>query len=404
MNFESELAELDDREYRKLKRVIIRNKSEFRGLDEKGKLSLLAGWIDVIKEERSKKVEELPVDEEVKEELKVQSEEVVEAPTTFSDEPSRFNWKMIFGIALLVLLLIALVFASFNLLKPSGKVKFVAVKDYSIFENDSLSIDLVAKHANNFSVANLPAGAVFSVDRIVWVPNFSQSGSYLFTACAFNNISSDCTNISVKVKDKNIAPKLVSAYPKSRFMTFVGKSVIFFINASDFDKYKLSYSWSLGGAFGKKVVDGNMINITFGSTGKKIVKVRVSDGEFSVVHSWIVEVVSAPVESKKVSYVISGAVFADQDVVSYIIGDEEPSIKVEGDNAEESSFVIGDGSGKTTNVEGGKLEENSFVISDDSAIKVERVGNETSSSYVIDDESIKVVSVKEPESAEFVIG
>jgi len=380
MNFESELAELDDGEYRKLKRVIVKSISKFKGLDEKEKLKLLAGWIDYIKEERKKKTEVLVVNEEAKEELKKEAEVLPEEVVV--EEPSRFNWKMVFGIIFLVLLLLALVFASFNLFTPSGKVKFVAVKDYSVVENDSLTILLVAKHANNYSAQNLPAGAVFVVDKIIWTPNFSQSGSYLLKACAFNNISSDCVNISVKVKDKNLAPKLVSVYPKSRLMWIVGKPLIFFVNASDFDNDSLTYSWSLGGIFGKKVVDGNAVKMTFGSVGKRTVKVQVSDGEFSVDYEWIVEVINPSPAKKTTSYIVSGAVVADQDVVSYIIDDKEPAIRVNDvEEVTEKSYVIGDGAEK--------------------AIQVEMVGDETSNSYILNDESIKVVGAEVPKSAEF---
>jgi hypothetical protein len=280
------------------------------------------------------------------------------------------------------LLLLVLVFASFNLLKPSGNVKFLKFQDYSVFENRSLSIPLVAKHADNYSVQNLPAGAVFVVDKIVWTPSFSQSGSYLIAACAFNNISSDCVNISVKVKDKNLAPKLVSAYPRSRSLWIVNTPIVFFVNASDFDNDSLTYSWSLGGVFGKRIVDGNAVKMTFGSVGNKIVNVKVYDGEFSVDHEWIVDVINPSPVQKTTSYLVSGAVVADQDVVSYVIADKEPVIQVNDVGAvKEKSFVLGDGVEK--------------------AIQVDMVGGERSSSYVLDDASIKVVGAEVPKSAEF---
>jgi hypothetical protein len=176
----------------------------------------------------------------------------------------------------------------------------------------------------------------------------------------------------------NLPPKLVSAYPKSRSLWFVGKPIIFWVNASDFDNDKLSYSWSLGGVFGKKVVDGSAVKMTFGSAGKKTVKVIVSDGEFSVERVWVVDVINQPSESKTTSYLISGAVVADQNIVSYVMGDENPAIKVEGETIE---------------------TDKDYIIGGDA----EKVGDEVSSSYIVGDNGITVVSEEPVDSAEFVI-
>lgn len=392
MNFESELAELDDKEYRKLKRVIVKNRNELKGLDEEEKLTLLTRWIGSIKEDRQKKVEEIVENKEIKEESYAQESIFNEEPDKKVDEDfvevidvknksSGFNWKLLFGIFLLVILLVSLVGISYYLLKPSNQVKLSDFDDYSVLENESLTVPIVAKNAMNLSVYNLPKGASLESNSVVWTPNFSQSGSYIIEACAFNNISSDCKNLSITVKDVNLAPKMISAYPKSKFMWIVDKPIIFFVNVSDFDQDSLTYSWSIGGIFGKKIMNGNAINITFGSTGKKTVKIKVSDGEFSVTREWTVEVVK-PVDKRTKSYIVSGATTSNSGFDSYIIGDKETIIDV---------VSVGE-------------PKNVYVLNEDSekAIQVERVSEKESNSVIIGESEIEVVKEQE-KNTEFLI-
>ncbi len=199
-------------------------------------------------------------------------------------------------------------------------------------DNDSLSV----------SVENLPNGASFRNNTLVWKPDYSFAASagtpgtsttLSLSEISFLNKQSDSQQerwISFVVSDKefdvnhpvklivkniNQIPEISSFTPKEEVILRPGQPFNFSVNAFDTDDTdggNLTYTWTFEP--GTDIVTGsNVVERTFVTAGEKKVSVVVSDGESEVSHQW-----KAIVEEEVVPFV--------QD--AKVIALEEPKFKV----------------------------------------------------------------------------
>ncbi len=314
----------------------------------------------------------------------------------FSEWIRKPEVKKILGIALILLLVAALILVNMILLKPSGEVKFEKIDPQEIAENQTIEIPFYAKNADNYSVEDLPKGSTIEGKKIIWTPDFNQSGSYVTKVCAFNNISSECINISIDVQNTNRIPKIHNIHPKKRIMFYVDSPLTFYVNATDADKEELDYVWKMNGFLGREIYAENILKITYSSPGKKELKVIVSDKESSTVQEWIIDVVERPPMTRKIErtkeYTFWSIDFPEEEgTVSFTITDEDSGevIQVEGVDIEPSfrTYDIG------TEITGDAIEIDRQEEKEDTK-KVVTLGEDT---------GIEVISKKDDQDLEFVL-
>ena len=210
--------------------------------------------------------------------------------------------------------------------------EFVLPVEVFDHDNDSLSV----------SVENLPKGASFHNNTLVWKPDYNFAASTgtpetsttsSLSEISFLNKQSNSQQerwISFVVSDKefdvnhpvklivknvNQIPEISSFAPKApkgEVTLRPGQPFNFSVNAFDTDGGNLTYTWTFEP--GTDIVTGsNVVERTFVTTGEKKVSVVVSDGESEVSHQW-----KAIVEEEFVPFV--------QD--AKVIALEEPKFKV----------------------------------------------------------------------------
>ncbi|MBW2992288.1 PKD domain-containing protein [Candidatus Woesearchaeota archaeon] len=341
MNLENELAELDQKEYQKLKRIIVRNKDSFKGLGEKQKLNLLAGWIDDIKEERLKKEEEpeklisIVAEEETKAEPAEKTPEIEVVEDEYKEEKKSSWFKVIAAVFVLLLIIAACVIGTLYLLRDTGDVKFSNIKDKTIDENEELEIEFKTKNAETIDVYNMPEGSRFEDTTFVWTPNYEQAGIYNISAIAYNNQSNISQEFKITVRNVNRPPRITSA--NVVLSVYTGQKVPFTVQAEDDDNDKLSYTWYFG--FEKYKGTDTMYR-TFTTEGRKTVKVKVCDKEDCAANEWKLTAFSyAPEPIEKKTYVVSEVVVGDEYVAkeetepltTYVIVESDKDVDIVGD-------------------------------------------------------------------------
>ncbi len=174
-------------------------------------------------------------------------------------------------------------------------------------ENDSLSL----------SVENLPEGASFYNNTLVWKPDYgvaaskNKEESSLLSEISFLNKQSNSQQerwisfvasdkefdvnhpVKLVVKNVNQKPEIKSFAPLEHLTLYQGQPFNFSVDAFDADGGNLTYSWTFEpGA--EKITGSNAVERTFVSPGEKKVSVVVSDGEFEVSQQWVVTVEELP--------------------------------------------------------------------------------------------------------------
>ncbi|MEK6905764.1 MAG: hypothetical protein AABX24_05170 [Nanoarchaeota archaeon] len=167
-------------------------------------------------------------------------------------------------------------------------------------DNDSLSV----------SVENLPKGASFRNNTLVWKPDYSfaagipeTSTTSSLSEISFLNKQSDSQQerwISFVVSDKefdvnhpvklivknvNQIPVISSFAPTEEVVLRPGQPFNFSVNVFDTDGGNLTYIWTFEP--GTDIVTGsNLVERTFVTASEKKISVVVSDGESEVSHQW----------------------------------------------------------------------------------------------------------------------
>jgi len=185
--------------------------------------------------------------------------------------------------------------------------EFVLPVEAFDYDNDSLFL----------YVENLPEGASFRNNTLVWTPGYDftfskvTGNNYLLSEISFLTqdnendreywvafIASDKefdVNHPVKlvVKNVNQKPEIKSLTPAEQLTLYPGQPFNFSVNAFDADGDNLTYAWTFEpGA--EKVTGFLVVERTFVVPGEKKVYVTVSDGEYEVVQEWKVMVEELP--------------------------------------------------------------------------------------------------------------
>ncbi|MDO8511444.1 MAG: PKD domain-containing protein [Nanoarchaeota archaeon] len=181
--------------------------------------------------------------------------------------------------------------------------EFVLPFDAFDYDNDTLSL----------SVENLPKGASFKNNTLVWKPDHdfvsssnASKGSVL-SEVSFLGKGSDSSRehwisfvasdkefdvnhpVKLVVKNVNQKPELISVAPIGPVTLRPGQPHNFSVNTVDADGSVLSYSWTFEPG-GEKITGANMVERTFTIPGEKKVSVVVSDGEYEFSQEWDVTV------------------------------------------------------------------------------------------------------------------
>ncbi len=185
--------------------------------------------------------------------------------------------------------------------------EFVLPVDAFDVDNDSLSL----------SVENLPEGASFKNNTLVWAPNYDFTSAKKQDDSVLSEVSSlakgggdhkreywisfiasdkefDVNHpVKLVVKNVNQKPEIKSFTPAEHLTLYQGQPLNFSVDASDSDGDDLAYAWTFEpGA--EEVIGSNTVERTFVKPGEKKVSVLVSDGEYEVSHQWAVTVEEHP--------------------------------------------------------------------------------------------------------------
>ncbi len=182
--------------------------------------------------------------------------------------------------------------------------EFVLAIDASDADNDQLSL----------MVENLPNGASFKNNTLVWTPPYSfavsvnETRSSLLSEASFLDkkssgrsrehwlsfIASDkefdvSHPVKLVVKDIDQKPELKSFSPLGEITLVENRPFNFSVDAFDADGDDLTYTWTFEPG-SEKITGSNMVERTFTFPGEKKVSVVVSDGEYELSQKWKVTV------------------------------------------------------------------------------------------------------------------
>ena len=181
------------------------------------------------------------------------------------------------------------------------KPVFKPMDSISVFENETARIKLKADDADtdeiSFGFWNGSERAMIEEDVFIWKPDFdtvkkNEEKEINFDLAANDGEDEAVQRISVKVKDVNRAPEILSTSPEIYSFAYLGDKVVFDVNAKDLDGDKVSYTWRFV-AF-EEYKGKSKIARKFSSLGKKKVSVVVSDGEKQSEFVWNVHVIKRP--------------------------------------------------------------------------------------------------------------
>jgi PKD repeat protein len=198
-------------------------------------------------------------------------------------------------------------------------------KDYfKLNENQLLSFKVGASDPDGDELTiyaeDLPPGASFKNQIFSWTPPFDTveerkvgflnnlyaKSSFLnrrlnkeYKQFVVNFIASDkefdvVHPITITIKNVNRAPEITEYSPAGEIITMVDEPVIFSVTADDADGDELTYQWDFG-LWEKTVKGPDTIKRTFKMPGMKTIKMKVSDGTYSVEQEWTVKVKPLPV-------------------------------------------------------------------------------------------------------------
>ncbi|MDP3698957.1 MAG: PKD domain-containing protein [Nanoarchaeota archaeon] len=166
-------------------------------------------------------------------------------------------------------------------------------------------------------VENLPEGASFKNNTLVWTPPYSFAASKnktensLLSEASFLGKGSENQRehwisfvasdqefdvnhpVKLMVRGVNQKPEIKNVAPLQHLTLYQGQPFNFSVNVFDLDGNNLSYTWNFEP--GTDIVTGSdVVERTFVTPGEKKVSVVVSDGEYEVSQEWTVTVEELP--------------------------------------------------------------------------------------------------------------
>ena len=162
-------------------------------------------------------------------------------------------------------------------------------------ENSTVEFKIVAEDPDNdelsISALNLPEGSTIKEGIFRWKPDFSfAKDASKSSEIAF--IATDGTNAAeqkavITVNNVNRLPDIINATP-SEITARVDEPVLLTVHAEDSDGDKLSYIWEFGIFEKYNATDSHQR--VFSTSGKKTVKVEITDGVGSVFYEWKISI------------------------------------------------------------------------------------------------------------------
>ena len=177
--------------------------------------------------------------------------------------------------------------------------------DTSIVETQTLVLPVKASDAENdlftLTARNLPPGATFNENQIIWTPNLDQQGIYLIRIIATDATgSTDSTQSRIRVINLNRIPHLQVEPDSTSLVLRYYRPYRFKITANDPDQDSLHVLWRLDG---QTASHGNQFELIANpSMGSMIhLEVMVSDSQDSIKHSWTLRLTSAVSEPERLT-------------------------------------------------------------------------------------------------------
>ncbi len=163
-------------------------------------------------------------------------------------------------------------------------------------ENQSLMMELGGKDEDNdpltYSLIDGPKGMQITGSILSWTPGFdvaSASKQVVFaTIQASDGLAETSANATIEVSNANRAPVLNE--PSTQKLTAQrGMPITLKMNATDFDKDPLSYTWRFG--WFDSYTGGSSHARTFVAKGQKTVTVTATDGQKSIKKKMLITVI-----------------------------------------------------------------------------------------------------------------
>lgn len=150
----------------------------------------------------------------------------------------------------------------------------------------------------SLTLENPPRGISFNQGILQWKPDFatvSDGGEEIIwlRVTASDGEANVTLPVQIKVKDVNQPPEILDYSPAESKEISLGQPVLFHLAAKDIDGDALEYRWNFG-LLEEKIIGASTVERTFTSSGKKKVKVIVSDGKEEVEKEFSVMVKEPP--------------------------------------------------------------------------------------------------------------
>lgn len=191
------------------------------------------------------------------------------------------------------------------IVKNINRVPILELESQEIYENEKLTLEINPLDFDgdllDISVIGLPRSAKLKENMLSWTPDydFLKQQESKNIIIKFNVNDGDLNaeeELVITVHNKNRAPKIVNTSSLQALLVYKNSKIRFDVMAEDPDNDKLYYLWEFG--FLEKYNASKSHLRTFKTTGKKTIKVIVSDGKESVSHTWNLNVVERPVKTE----------------------------------------------------------------------------------------------------------
>jgi len=189
--------------------------------------------------------------------------------------------------------------------KDTDRPPFLNLKSQDVYENEKVELKLNPTDPDgdfvNISSTGLPKSATLKGNILEWTPDYDVVKGTKTKNITVNfklndgQLQSEVPVVFV-VHNTNRPPRVINATPEQGFIVYKNTKVQFNIMAEDPDGDPLQYLWDFG--LLEKYNASNAHVRVFTRTGKKTVKVTVSDGKESVPYVWNVDVIENKTTAK----------------------------------------------------------------------------------------------------------
>jgi PKD repeat protein len=191
------------------------------------------------------------------------------------------------------------------IVKDVNRAPVLDLKSEDIHENERLSLAINAIDFDgdfvNISAIGLPPSAKIKDNVLEWTPDYNfvkeETKDITIKLKADDGKIQSENDLILVVHNKNRAPEIINVTPSDDIPIFKNTKVKFKIVVEDPDNDNLQYLWEFG--FLEKYNATNTHLRGFTKTGKKKIKVTITDGKDSVSHTWNINVVEKVVKKSE---------------------------------------------------------------------------------------------------------